>query len=100
MLMNEDKLDEIDKLKQELTKERQINNKTKDYLLLLESKLVEFEKQKEIIQSLNTQIERLKKEISTKNDEINILKQDLESSKITENYILKLLDLRKNLDEI
>lgn len=98
--MNEDKLDEIDKLKQELTKERQINYKTKDYLLLLESKLVEFEKQKEIIQSLNTQIERLKKEISTKNDEINILKQDLESSKITENYILKLLDLRKNLDEI
>lgn len=98
--MNEDKLDEIDKLKQELTKERQINNKTKDYLLLLESKVVEFEKQKEIIQSLNTQIERLKKEISTKDDEINMLKQDLESSKLTENYILKLLDLRKNLDEI
>lgn len=99
-MMKTDESNEIDELKQELTKEKQINNKTKDYLLLLESKVVEFDKQKEIIQSLNTQIEQLKKEISTKDDEINMLKQDLESSKLTENYILKLIDLRKNVDEI
>lgn len=98
--MDTDKLNDIDKLKLELTKEKQINNKTKDYLLLLESKVVEFDKQKEIIQSLNSQIEQLKKEISTKDDEIKMLKQELESSKLTENYIMKLLDLRKNLDEI
>ena len=93
-------LAEIDNLNQQLTNEKQINNKTKDYLLLLESKVVEFDKQKEIIKSLNSQITQLKKEITLKNDEINSLKQELESSKLTEDYILKILDLRKNLEKI
>lgn len=91
---------EIENLKQQLDKEKQINIKTKDYLLLLESKVVEFDNQKEIIKSLNSEIAKLNKEIQIKDNEINKLKQDLESAKLTEDYILKLLDLRKNLDDI
>ena len=95
-MQNED----IENLRQQLDKEKQINIKTKDYLLLLESKVVEFESQKEIIKSLNSEIAQLKNEIQQKDNEINVLKHDLESAKLTEDYILKLLDLRKNLDEI
>ena len=99
-MQSEDKDKQIENLKQQLDKERQINIKTKDYLLLLESKVVEFDNQKEIIKSLNSEISQLKGEIQKKDNEINALKQDLESSKLTEDYILKLLDLRKNLDNI
>ena len=99
-MQSEDKDKQIEDLKQQLDKERQINIKTKDYLLLLESKVVEFDNQKEIIKSLNSEISQLKGEIQKKDNEINALKQDLESSKLTEDYILKLLDLRKNLDNI
>ena len=99
-MQSEDKDNYIEDLKQQLDKERQINIKTKDYLLLLESKVVEFDNQKEIIKSLNSEISQLKGEIQKKDNEINALKQDLESSKLTEDYILKLLDLRKNLDNI
>ena len=95
-MQNED----IENLKQQLDKEKQINIKTKDYLLFLESKVAEFESQKEIIKSLNSEIAQLKNEIQQKDNEINALKQDLESAKLTEDYILKLLDLRKNIDEI
>ena len=91
---------QINKLNEELTNEKNINNKTKDYLLVLESKVAEFDKQKEIIKSLNSQINQLKEEISNKDNEINKLKQELESSKLTEEYIMKILDLRKDLDEL
>ena len=99
-MQNEDKDNQTENLKQQLYEEKQINIKTKDYLLLLESKVVEFDNQKEIIKSLNSEISQLKQEIQKKDNEINMLKQDLESSKLTEDYILKLLDLRKNLDNI
>lgn len=93
-----EKNNQINSLNQELTTQKQINNKSKDYLLVLESKVVEFDKQKEIIKSLNSEINKLKNEVSNKNVEINSLKQELESSKLTESYILRLLDLRKNFD--
>ena len=99
-MQNEDKNNQIENLEQQLYEEKQINIKTKDYLLLLESKVVEFDNQKEIIKSLNSEISQLKKEIQKKDNEINILKQNLESAKLTEDYIIKILDLRKNLDEI
>ena len=59
-LLNE-KNNQLNQLNQELSNEKKINNKTKDYLLLLESKVVEFDKQKEIIKSLNSEINQLKK---------------------------------------
>lgn len=90
---------EIKNLKLELDDVKQINSKTKDYLLMLESKIVEFDKQKEIINSLNSQINQLKTEINEKNNEIQALKQELESTKLTEEYIIKMLDLRKSLDK-
>lgn len=99
-MQNEDKDNQTENLKQQLYEEKQINIKTKDYLLLLESKVVEFDNQKEIIKSLNSEISQLKKEIQKKDNEINMLKQNLESAKLTEDYIIKILDLRKNLDEI
>ena len=99
-MQNEDKDNQIENLEQQLYEEKQINIKTKDYLLLLESKVVEFDNQKEIIKSLNSEISQLKKEIQKKDNEINMLKQNLESAKLTEDYIIKILDLRKNLDEI
>ena len=99
-MQNEDKNNQIENLEQQLYEEKQINIKTKDYLLLLESKVVEFDNQKEIIKSLNSEISQLKKEIQKKDNEINMLKQNLESAKLTEDYIIKILDLRKNLDEI
>ena len=95
-----EKNNQINHLNDELTNEKNINNKTKDYLLVLESKIVEFDKQKEIIKSLNSQINQLNKEIEIKEKEINKLQQELESSKLTEDYIMKILDLRKNLDEL
>ena len=36
---------------------------------------------------------QLKKEITIQNNEINTLKQELKSSKLTESYIMKILDL-------
>ena len=83
-LLNE-KNNQLNQLNQELSNEKKINNKTKDYLLLLESKVVEFDKQKEI---------------TIQNNEINTLKQELKSSKLTESYIMKILDLRNELNEI
>ena len=96
----DEKNNKIDSLNQELLNQKQINEKTKDYLMTLESKVVEFDRQKELINSLNSQITQLKKDISRKDDEINSLKKEFESSKLTEEYIMKMLDLRKNLDEI
>ena len=98
-IINE-KNNKIDSLNQELFNQKQINDKTKDYLLTLESKVAEFDKQKELINSLNSQISQLKKDISRKDDEINSLKKEFESSKLIEEYIMKMFDLRKNLDEI
>ena len=96
----DEKNNEIKILNQELSNEKQINNKTKEYLFILESKIVEFDKQKEIINSLNSDIGQLKKEISVKNNEINSLKQELKTSRLTEEYIIKMLDLRRDLDKI
>lgn len=96
----QEKNNKIDSLNQELLNQKQINDKTKDYLLTLESKVVEFERQKELINSLNSQITQLKNDISRKDDEINSLKKEFESSKLIEEYIMKMFDLRKNLDEI
>lgn len=96
----QEKNNKIDSLNQELLNQKQINDKTKDYLLTLESKVVEFERQKELINSLNSQITQLKNVISRKDDEINSLKKEFESSKLIEEYIMKMFDLRKNLDEI
>lgn len=98
-LLNEKDI-QINDLKQQLANENQINNKTKEYLLFLESKMVDFDKQKEIIRSLNTKISKLNNEVSEKNNEINALKQELESSKLTESYIMNILNLRKTLDEL
>lgn len=91
---------QIDILNQELSKEKQVNNTTKDYLLLLESKIIEFDKQKEIINSLNNEVEKLKNEIIAKDNEINNLKKEIESSKLMESYITKLLDLKNDLNKI
>ena len=98
--INENK-DKINFLSREWVNNDLIDDKTKDYLLLLESKAVEFEKQKELIKSLNSQIIQLKKEINDKDKEIiNTLKQEMESSKVTEEYIAKMIDLTALVNEL
>ena len=91
---------QIDVLNKKLANEKQINNKTREYLLLLESKVAESERQMEIIDSLNSQFNQLKKEMDDKDNEIEALKKELEATKLTEQYIVKMLDLKRDIDEI